>query len=177
MTLVILAVGWASPAGATEVAEILSDPDEWSGRVVQVSGELVGDFGRHSGAVWLQLNDDLYATEPLLETGQLGGGNIGIALRVPPELFEQIASDERPGGSRWRGPIVNAIGEFRYHDPDRSGETYLAVTSLELVEAGYSLPSEATGPWGGIGLILALGAAVVHLRHARQRRRERRLEE
>ncbi len=172
-----LAAGPAFPAGATEIAEILSNPDEWAGRDIEVTGELIGDFGRHSGAFWLQMNDGPYANNPLLETGLLLGSNVGITLRVPPELFEQIAAVEQPGGYRWRGPLVHAIGEFRYHDPDRTGETYIAVTGLELVEPGYHLPSEATGPWGAIGVILAAVAGWVLLQHARQRRRERRLED
>ena len=172
-----LAAGPAPRAGATEVAEILSNPDEWSGRVVEVTGELVGDFGRHSGAFWLQMNDGPYATDPLLESGLLSGSNVGITLRVPAELFQQIAAAEQPGGYRWRGPLVQAIGEFRYHDPDRTGETYIAVTSLKLAEPGYHLPSEATGSWGVIGVILAAVAGWVLLQHARRRRRERRLED
>ncbi|MDF1595178.1 MAG: hypothetical protein P1T08_03640 [Acidimicrobiia bacterium] len=176
MTMALVA-GLQSPAGATEIAEILSSPDEWSGRVVEVTGELVGDFGRHSGAFWLQINDDPYATHPLLETGLLAGANVGVTLRVPPELFEEMAAVEQPGGYRWRGPIVSATGEFRYHDPDRTGETYIAVTSLELVEPGYHLPSEATGPLGAIGVILAAVAGGVLLQHARQRRRQQRLED
>lgn len=172
--LTLVAIG---PAGATDVIQVLNNPDEFAGREIQVTGELVGDFGRHSGAYWVQLNDDSYATAPLLETGQLTGGNVGIALRIPPGLFDAIASNEQPGGYRWRGPIVAVTGEFRYHDPDRSGETYVAVVSIQLVEPGYPLPSEATGPWGVIGMTLAFAAAVVLAQHARNRRRERRLEE
>jgi len=175
--LAMLIIGLAAPAGATEVSDLLSDPDAWSGKSVEVSGEIIGDYGRHSGAYWLQLNDDAYATDPLLETGLLAGSNIGITLRVPPGLFDEIADTEQPGGYRWRGPILRVIGEFRYHDPGRSGETYIAVSSLELVESGRHLPSEATGPWGTVGVILAVGAAVVLMQHARQRRRERRLEQ
>jgi hypothetical protein len=54
---------------------------------------------------------------------------------------------------------------------------HIAVTGLELVEPGYHLPSEATGPWGAIGVILAAVAGWVLLQHARRRRRERRLED
>ncbi|MDH5371922.1 MAG: hypothetical protein OEX97_03155 [Acidimicrobiia bacterium] len=174
----VLLFSWsATPAVATEVSELLLEPGNWSGQVIEVSGEIVGDYGHHSGAYWLQLNDDTYAVEPLLETGKLTGSNVGITIRVPPSLFDEIASTEQPGGYRWRGPIVRVKGEFRYHDPGRSGETYIAVTNLELVEPGHHLPSEATGPWGMIGVVLAAGAGIVLMRHARQRRREWRLEE
>ncbi len=175
--IAMLLVGRAVPAEATEVSDLLSDPEAWAGKAVELSGEIIGDYGRHSGSYWLQLNDDAYATEPLLETGRLAGSNIGITLRVPPELFDDIAATEQPGGYRWRGPILLVTGEFRYHDPGRSGETYIAVTDLELIESGRHLPSEATGQLGTLGVILAAGAAFVLARHARQRRRERRLED
>ena len=176
-SVAMLLVGPALPSAATEVSDLLSDPESWAGKVVEVSGEIVGDYGRHSGSFWLQLNDDAYAVEPLLETGRLAGSNIGLTLRVPPELFEEIASAEQPGGYRWRGPILKVVGEYRYHDPGRSGETYIAVTALEIVESGRHLPSEATGSLGMVGVVLAVGAATVLARHARQRRREWRLED
>ena len=174
MTMAIL---WpAVPAEAIEVSELLSNPDEWAGQIVEVTGELVGDFGQHSGSFWIQLNDDPYASNPLLETEILAGTNIGITLRVPPELFRAIASTEEPGGYRRRGPIVLAAGEFRYHDAARAGETYIAVTALEIVEPGRALPSEATGPWGAIGLVMASIAGGVLIRHEVQHRRERQLQ-
>jgi hypothetical protein len=174
--LVLLVMGLATPAGAIEVETLLGEPDEWNGRAVRVQGELVGDYGRHDGAVWVQLNDDPYVDAPLLETEVLAGGNVSIALRVPTVLIEPIMASEPPGGYRRRGAVVAVVGTFLYHDPERYGETYIQVTSIEITEPGRDLPSEPTGPWGAMGAVLAAIAAGLHLIYARQRRRQRRLE-
>lgn len=145
-----------SPVGL-DVAELLKNPEEYAGEVT-VSGELIGDYGfRRDGFMWTQLNDDSYAENEILDDGALTGGNIGVAVRIPDAIAGQL---DPPGGYRVRGPVVAVSGIWKYHDPDRGGESYVDVTSLIVVEPGRELvehPNYLVLVAGGILLFGALG--------------------
>jgi hypothetical protein len=151
--------GGTTPAHVEEVsvADLLADPGAYSAVVVR--GELVGDFGeRGDGTVWTQLNDDAYVQAPIPGGGSSAGVNVGIGVRIPAELWPGF---DRPGGYRVRGPVVELQGTWRYHDPDRGGESYLDVTGLELLEPPRAL--EEGVDWLPLGLgagLLALAGVV-----------------
>jgi hypothetical protein len=148
------------------VADLLADPEAY--REVVVRGELVGDFGRRGdGTVWTQLNGDAYAEAPLLAGGSLAGANVGIGVRIPADVWPEL---DQPGGYRARGPLVELAGVWRYHDPDRGGESYLDVTSLEVLEPPLALEEDMD--WLPLGLgagFLALAAAVGLAKRRRDR--------
>jgi len=148
----------ATPAAAQEgvrvtVGELLQNATEIKGRVVVV-GELIGDYGfRNDGSMWTQLNGDSYAYEPILDGGNLTGGNVGVAVRIPQGIAETL---DRPGGYRVRGPLVTVVGQWEYHDPNRGGESYIDVLSLEVLEPGGGLV-EHPNYWimaGGLAMVL-----------------------
>jgi len=158
----------AAPAAAAEpvvdLADLLADPGAYAAPevpLIRVRGELVGDFGRRDGVVWTQVNDDPYATAPLLAGGDLAGGNLGVGVRIPEVLWQDVGS---AGGYRHRGAIVEVVGAWRHHDPDRSGESYLDVTGFALVEGEQPLDEDI--PWTilGIGAILMVAAGAITLR-------------
>lgn len=123
-------------AGDTPVVDLLSDSEAHDGEIIgeiSIRGELVGDYQRRGRAVWVQLNDDAYVDAPLRDGGDPGGANVGIALRIPSELFEDL-DVEQVGGYRWRGPVVRVEGFWRHHDEDRQGESYFEVTSIVLLD-------------------------------------------
>ena len=160
-----LALG-ASPAIAgefteVEVNDLVNDPATYQGPVVVV-GELIGDFGfRRDGSMWTQLNDDSYTFEPVLDDGPLTGSNVGIAVRIPTAIAEEL---DPPGGYRVRGPVVEVTGIWRYHDPDRSGESYLDVVELAVAEPGRGLSEHPNYLVGVAGLVLIGFALVSRLR-------------
>lgn len=162
----LLALG-ASPALADEfnvvdVADLVNDGHANQGPVVVV-GELIGDFGfRNDGSMWSQLNGDSYALDPVLDGGVLTGGNIGVAVRIPQALAVGL---DAPGGYRVRGPIVEVQGAWRYHDENRGGESYLDVTSLEVVESGHGLPEHPNYWIMGAGIALVAAAFVLRRPH------------
>ncbi len=167
--LAVAMVGIGSPAQAQTAGQLDRDGPDYDGATVTVEGELIGDFGRHSGAVWAQLNDDPYARRPLLETGELAGSNISVALRVPVLLFD-LAIADRPGGYRYRGPLVRATGIYRYHDPQRGGESYLDVAELELIEPGRELhEAGSTGAAVAGAVLLLLSFTLLGLDRLRNR--------
>ena len=120
---------------------------------ITVEGELVGDYGfRGDGFMWTQLNGDSYARNALVDGGPRTGANVGIGVRMPSILGEGLPP---VGGYRLEGPLVQLTGVWRYHDPDRGGETYLDVSELFIVDDGRRLEE---GPdWG----VLALGVLLL----------------
>lgn len=125
---------------------------------VRVAGELIGDYGfRGDGWVWSQLNGDSYATKPVLEGGRLTGSNTGIGIRIPEELVVDL---EPPGGYRRRGPLVEVVGTWVFHDPDRGGESYLSAESIVVIEPGRIVgegPDLVPLALGGALLVLSVG--------------------
>ncbi len=118
--------------------------------------------------MWTQLNDDSYAHAPIVDGGELTGSNQGIGIRMPADIAVGLSA---PGGYRIRGPIVRATGQWKYHDPERQGETYLEVYSIEIVESGIRL-SEGPNPVAiGGGILLLVIALGVMLRYVRPRSR------
>jgi hypothetical protein len=139
------------------VEDLLADPEAFDGLTITVEGELIGDYGfRPGGSMWTQLNGDSYARAPVVEGGPLTGSNLGIGVRMPSAVGEQL---DPPGGYRVRGPIVRATGIWKYHDPDRGGETYLDAATVETTEPGEDL-DEGANWWalgGGIALLIISG--------------------
>lgn len=163
----------ASPAAAAkdldavDVADLLEKPTEYVGEITIV-GELIGDYGfRSDDFMWTQLNDDSYVSDPVQDGGELTGGNIGIAVRIPSSIAEKL---DPPGGYRVRGPIISATGIWRYHDPDRGGETYLDVSGVVVVDPGRDLVEHPNPVVLAAGLILIAGAVVTGRRERYGRR-------
>lgn len=151
----------ASAAEEVSVPEILELEADLAGEEITVEGELVGDYGfRDDGSMWTQLNGDAYVDQPLREEGSPVGANVGIAVRMPAELAEAL---DPPGGYRNRGPVVRVTGIWKYHDPDRQGESYLEVQSLTVTESGRQLEEEVDWTAVTFGVLLLAGAGVVAL--------------
>lgn len=153
---------WAQSDEPTPVLEILEDGSRFDGRIVTVEGELVGDYGfRRDGFMWTQLNDDSYARAALVDGGPLAGSNIGIGIRMPSELATSL---DPVGGYRLEGPVIRVTGTWRYHDPDRGGESYLDVASFVLTRAGRRLEEGPDWFAFSAGLVLIAAALVLRLR-------------
>lgn len=151
------------------VAELITEPDTWHEREVAVIGELVGDYSRRDDGVWVQINGDLYTDEPLTEGGDPVGANIGMGARVPSAVFQEGVRGA-PGHYGRIGPRVRLIGIFRHNDQELTGETYLDVETLELLEEARSIPTPGADLWLWAGLALVLAAAGSTVR---SRRREK----
>jgi opacity protein-like surface antigen len=162
LALMVLAVcvTAASPALAadtTSATTLLGDPARFDGKQITVSGELIGDYGfRDDGTVWAQLNDDAYAIAPLRDGGRLNGANIGIGIHGSATLFANLHA---PGRYAEVGPVVSVTGTWRYHDPERGGETYLEIDSLTVLQPGRPLHEKVTPVILVIGALLVLVAA------------------
>lgn len=161
MLLIGTPTALAQSPTAIDVGDLLENPMDFAGEIT-ISGELIGDYGfRSDGTMWTQLNDDSYVADPVQDGGALTGGNIGVAVRIPKALTAQL---DPPGGYRIRGPVVAVSGIWKYHDPDRGGESYVDVTSLKLVEPGRDLAEHPNY------LVLAAGGALVLGAFASRRR-------
>jgi len=158
-----------APALAAEevsVEELVERAADLAGEEMTVEGELIGDYGfRDDGWMWTQLNGDVYVREPIREGGSPLGANIGIGIRMPIPLAEGLGP---PGRYRSRGPVVLATGIWRYHDPERQGESFLEVESVTVIEPGRGLNEEAD--WRVIvsGALLISGAAATWFARPRE---------
>lgn len=150
----VLFVG-SAPALSAEVSvvDLVEQGARYGGTEVTVVGELIGDYGsRSDGFTWTQLNGDSYVAAPIVDGGELTGSNVGIGIRLPSRIVESLAP---PGGYSIVGPIVEITGMWKYHDPQRLGETYLEVTRLVVVERGRELSEQPN--W----LMYMVGAAML----------------
>lgn len=146
----------SSPVQAVTVSvvELLADGESFSGQEVTVVGELVGDYGfRSDGRVWTQLNSDSYAIRPIVEGGPLRGSNIGLGIRMPADVVQDL---DPPGRYRLVGPVVSVTGVWRYHDAQRQGESFLDVTSVVVQAPGRDLAEHPN--WGVYAGALAFAA-------------------
>jgi hypothetical protein len=151
------------------VSELDTDPTEWNGRPVEIVGEVIGDYGRRASGVWIQVNDDAYADSPLIEGGPLSGGNTGLGVRMPSDLFDETLWGS-PGRYDTRGPILQVTGIFRYADAETGGDTFIEATEIVLLEP--SRPLDVPGPdWplviGSTGAIVVGVALSARIRYRR----------
>jgi hypothetical protein len=152
------------PSSEVTTSDLIRSGDEWAGEEVTVEGELVGDYGfRDDGWMWTQLNGDPYVTEPIAQGGPAVGGNSGIGIRMPATLGEGL---DAPGRYGARGPIIRATGVWKWHDPERHGESYLEVESYEVVERGSHLEHEADWRTIAVGTILIVLVPALWPRHS-----------
>ncbi|MFP5331717.1 MAG: hypothetical protein ACLGHX_05080 [Acidimicrobiia bacterium] len=159
LTTIIVLTSFAAPA-EVDVTDLISDGESWNNSVVTVTGELIGDYSiRDDGSMWTQVNQDSYAVLPASAGGEAVGGNNGIAVR-----FEAAAASELdpPGRYRRTGPVVRITGTWKWHDPDRGGESYLRATSFQILEPGQAWPEEPElGTLAGSLILVGLAAGLL----------------
>lgn len=167
LMLSLVGMPGAMSADVVPVEDLISTPERYAGTTVTVEGELIGDYGfRREGTMWTQLNDDSYAREAVVDGGPLTGGNVGIGIMMPKEL---AAGLDPVGGYRLEGPLVQATGTWMWHDPDRGGESYLAVESLVVVKGGRRLEEGPDWLALGLGATFLAGAALLWATSAARR--------
>lgn len=147
------------------VSDLLEDGRRFAGSEITIEGELVGDYGfRHDGFMWTQLNDDSYARDALVDGGPRTGSNVGVGIRMPTALGEGLAP---VGGYRLAGPLVQATGVWRHHDPARGGESYLDVSALTTTRDGRRLEEGPDWAVFAAGSLLLVGSFVMSWRRHR----------
>lgn len=169
VAVVAVAVLVAAPAiaGEVTVSDLVEDGASHAGEEVIVVGEFIGDYGnRRNGFTWTQLNGDPYGSAPVADGGELSGANVGIGVRMPSDLAFGL---DAPGRYRTVGPIVQVTGVWKYHDPDRQGESYLDIAAVEVVEQGRSLSEPPSWIAFGLGLVLLAISAFVMRSYTRRR--------
>lgn len=158
--VLVLALPLPSLAEDTEVAALLARPDDFDGRQVSVTGELVGDYSPRDEGVWVQLNDDPYVRRPIGQGGVPTGANTGIGALIPDRIFD--ATDLGPPGRYGRlGPEVTLTGTFTHSDPDLGGETYILVEEMVLIDAAEAYAVPGPDMWLVVGLALLTVAGAI----------------
>jgi len=171
LLLALPGVALGQSSALVPVSELLEEGARFDRVTLTIEGELVGDYGfRDDGFMWTQINGDSYAREALVDGGPRTGANIGIGVRMPSNLGEGLPP---VGGYRLEGPLVHLTGVWRYHDPDRGGESYLDVSELLVVDEGRRLEE---GPdWAVFALgVLLLATSLIMWRRNRHLTSDRR---
>ena len=146
------------------LSDVLAAPADYNLQVITIEGELVGDYGfRRDGFMWTQINDDTYARAAIVDGGARSGANVGVGMRLPSELGRGL---DPVGGYRLEGPVVRATGVWRYHDPARSGESFLDVSSLEVVDGGRRLEEGPDWAVFTAGLVLLAVSGLMWVRRS-----------
>lgn len=158
-----------APAQAVAVSELLADPGGYAEENLTITGELVGDYSRRDEGVWVQVNDDQFVTSPVVAGGEASATSAGIGALIPIEVFDAVVVGA-PGRYGRTGPVVELDGTFRYHDPDRGGETYLEVETASLVEPArdHPVPGPDRWLWIGSGLVVAAGVGALGVRRKQE---------
>ncbi|MPZ51705.1 MAG: hypothetical protein GEU79_03055 [Acidimicrobiia bacterium] len=139
---------------AVPVEALLLEPALYDETRVTIVGELVGDYSRRSAITWIQLNDDVYVTDPMMPfNSEPRGANSGIGVKISTAHFDETISSP-PGRYGWRGPEVAVSGIFYHLDPDEGGETYVAAESIRVLSDGHRIPTEPIGFTPVLGLVL-----------------------
>lgn len=171
----LLAVALTIPLlfGQIEVdaAELDAAPERYDGRTVVITGEVIGDYGIRADVVWIHVNTDIYASQPLQDRSDAVGSNQGIGVRYPRDLHD--ATWGEPGSYGTQGPILRVEGVFHYNDTATSGETFVEATSIELVQASRTgvVRESETGIWIAAILSAVTGIALYASAWLRRRRR------
>jgi hypothetical protein len=172
VTMALASIGQAAHAqenvGAVPapipLSDVLAAPADYDLQVITIEGELVGDYGfRRDGFMWTQINDDTYARAAIVDGGARSGANVGVGMRLPSELGRGL---DPVGGYRLEGPVVRATGVWRYHDPARSGESFLDVSSLDVVDSGRRLEEGPDWEVFTAGLVLLAVAGLMWIRRS-----------
>ncbi len=140
-------------AGATPVSveDLVRGPQEWDGRTVTVTGEVVGRLER-GGHVWLNLLDN--------------GWPLGIWCTKEQAEGIRVVGDYFHIGDR-----VEATGVFRARCPEHGGEPDLHAENLRVVLEGRRVPRPVNLLLLALSLLL-LGAALSAALTLRFRRKE-----
>ena len=146
--------GDATPSSS----ELVESPEEFDGDVISFTGEAIGEMMTRGDMAWLHLNDDAYRDRNVEEGAPLGGYNSGMAVWVPAELTETIATF---GDHAHEGDIVRVTGTFNAACPEHGGDMDIHASSLEVVTPGHRV-EDPVHPrklvWAVALSILALGA-------------------
>jgi hypothetical protein len=160
----------AAAARPAQTGALLDCPQSFDGTPVILRGEVVGAIVGRGERLWLQINDDDYATTlgPLPTHRTFQGGNSGMGVHVPVGLVEEITMVGGPGR---RGDTVEVRGIFNRVDP-RTGEVAVVrAHTLEVVEPGSAFEQPLLRDRQIVAYLVVLLAAAAILAARRVERR------
>lgn len=165
--LVALAPGYAYASDASgypvrSSAELVGSPAEYDGATIAFTGEAIGERMSRGGMAWLHLNDDAYRDRNIEEGAPLGGYNSGMAVWVPGELTEAIATF---GDHAHEGDVVRITGTFSAACAEHGGDMDIHASSLDVVVPGHRVDdpvSPGKVVWAIMLSMVALAAFLAH---------------
>ncbi len=118
LALIIIVFSTFAASGSELVScqQLVNEAGAWDGKMVSISGEVVGDILHVSGHVWLNVNDGTNAI------GVWGDSGLVEEFRIVPGRYETI------------GTRLNIEGEFHRTCSLHSGETDIHLTKAALLK-------------------------------------------
>ena len=110
----------------TNSKELIELAAEFDGKIVQVTGEVIGDKLQRSGYVWLSVADEYNA----------------ISVFASDDLARKI---NYIGDYNHKGDIVQIQGQFFRSDPQVGGELYIRAYQIDVLDQGFVI-SYAVSP-------------------------------
>ena len=156
---------------AVTSSQLYDCPQTYDGQMVQYQGEVVGAVLQRTDGAWVFLNDDVYSAElgPLPAHRGFRGGNAGVGVHIPDELWDQIGF---VGGPQAGGDILEVVGTFHRVDPATKEIAVIRASAGRLAARGEPFDSEPLSDRRVVAALLAplALAAVVAERIAARRR-------
>jgi hypothetical protein len=114
---------------------LVEDATDWDGRLVEFTGEAIGEAMRRGTMAWIHLNDDAYGLADSGANAQLAGFNGGIGVWLDADDASIISMF---GDYKHHGDLVDVTGTFNAACPLHGGDMDIHATSLRIVRPGYT---------------------------------------
>lgn len=150
----------ADPTEPVGASELIDCPDDFHGRQVVYTGEVIEAVFRRSGRHVVVLNDDDYALGPgpLPQTRTALGGNSGITVVLPAGFSTPI---EHLGSYASRGDHVRVVGRFVSASPILQGEPAIEATRASVVLPGGDIDHDVAPRTVVAAVVVSLTAAAL----------------
>lgn len=144
--------------------DLVERPQEFDGRTVEFTGEVVGDLMVRGEFAWLHVNDDAYYLENVEEGAKLGGYNSGHSIWVPRPLAEKVTTF---GDYKHEGDVVTVAGTFNAACAQHGGDMDIHASALEVASSGRPV-QDPIHPWKvGLAVLLLASAGSAWVLHRR----------
>lgn len=150
----------AEPPQHVGASDLIDCPDDFHGRQVVYTGEVIEAVFQRSGRRVVVLNDDDYALGPgpLPQTRTALGGNSGITVVLPAGFTQPI---EHLGSYASRGDHVRVVGRFVSASALLQGEPAIEASAATVVLPGGAIRHDVAPRTIVAAVIVALIAAAL----------------
>lgn len=144
LVLAFMLAGVAFAEGPAEVGsrELIERPDDFDGRSVTYTGEIVGEILRRGEYAWINVNDDEYGDGHIRKYEELKGTNTGICIYCRAEMVEDVSFI---GSYNASGDKLRITGTFYKASPEHGGALMIEAQDVSVVREGHKVTVHRLG--------------------------------